>query len=93
MKKSIVLFWSALFAIETVKTSNASTLADWTFESSSLASYVPGANTATTNFYADLGLEAGTAAVFGLPRRFCDLFKPVRKRVARLIMFHRLGAR
>jgi hypothetical protein len=66
MKKSIVLFWSALFAIETVKTSNASTLADWTFESSSLASYVPGANTATTNFYADLGLEAGTAAVFGL---------------------------
>ena len=66
MKRSIVLFLGALFAIGAVETSNASTLADWTFESCSLASYSPGPNTATTNFYAELGLEAGAAAVSGL---------------------------
>ena len=66
MKRSIVLFLGALFAIGAVETSNASTLADWTFETCSLASYSPGPNTATTNFYAELGLEAGAAAVSGL---------------------------
>jgi hypothetical protein len=43
------------------------TLANWTFESlPSTLSYLPGANTATTNFYAEGGLQAGTAPANGL---------------------------
>lgn len=53
-----------------ILSANADTLADWTFESSGLGSstpsYLPGANTSTTNFYAELGLQAGTAAATGL---------------------------
>lgn len=45
------------------------TIAQWTFESSGLGSttpsFVPGANTATTNFYAELGTQAGIAAITG----------------------------
>jgi len=63
MKKSIVLVFCAFLSVQA---SNASTLADWTFESSSVVPYAPGVNTPTTNFYAELGSDAGTAAAFGL---------------------------
>ena len=44
----------------------ADTLAQWTFENSFLAAnYSPGANTSTTNFFAEGGLQAGTAAATG----------------------------
>ena len=65
MKK---LLASAALAALIVTPSFADTLAQWTFESSGLSgstTYAPGAGTATTNFYAEGGLQAGTAAATG----------------------------
>src|ERR1700690_3887200 len=51
------------------KASAQTTIAQWTFESSGLGSSspteLPGANTSTTNFYAELGTQAGIAAITG----------------------------
>ena len=58
---SLALFGHQAFA--------QTTIAKWTFESSGLGSsspsFLPGANTATTNFYAELGPQAGIAAITG----------------------------
>lgn len=49
---------------------SADTLAQWTFETSILASstpsFSPGAGIASTNFFAEAGLQSGTAYAFGL---------------------------
>lgn len=67
--KTFVLLSAAVTAASLV-TARADILANWTFESSGLGSttpsFSPGANTPSTNFYAELGLQAGTAAAFGL---------------------------
>lgn len=67
MKRSslvVVAFLSFLLSVR------ADTVAQWTFESSGLGSstpsFQPGANSATTNFYAELGLQAGSAVAIGL---------------------------
>src|SRR5580700_3713986 len=69
MKKSIIVLTSMALALG-FSAQAQSTLADWTFESSGLGSTtpneLPGANTSTTNFYAELGLQAGTAVATGL---------------------------
>jgi len=61
---------SVVLAVFSLAAAKADVIADWTFESSGLGSttpsFSPGVNTATTNFYAELGLEAGTAAAIGL---------------------------
>ena len=66
MKKIVVLFLVSVSTLLISQATKADTLADWTFESSGLGSYLPGANTVTTNFYAEGGLQAGTAAATGL---------------------------
>jgi hypothetical protein len=64
MKKFLAL--AALISVSAAS-SFADTLATWTFETDPLAAnYTPGANTATTNFFADAGVQAGTAAATGL---------------------------
>jgi hypothetical protein len=66
MKK---LFAFALFAASLATPTFADTLAQWTFESSGLSgstTLAPGAGVATTNFYAEGGLQAGSATAFGL---------------------------
>jgi hypothetical protein len=56
-------------ALASQQASAQTTIAKWTFESSGLGSSspneLPGANTSTTNFYAELGTQAGIAAVTG----------------------------
>ena len=67
--KAIIVVMTAM-AAGSLLTAKADVLADWTFESSGLGSstpsFAPGANTASTNFYAESGIDAGTAAAFGL---------------------------
>ena len=66
MKKFLAL--TALVAISAAPTF-ADTLATWTFESSGLSgttTFAPGANTTTTNFFAEGGSQAGTAVATGL---------------------------
>ena len=65
MKRTTLL--STLFAsLLLTQIAAADTLALWTFETvPSTLSYLPGANTVTTNFYAEGGLQAGTAAANG----------------------------
>jgi hypothetical protein len=65
MKKLLAL--AALAAVSAAP-SYAQTLANWTFEANGLGatSYSPGANTTTTNFLAEAGLQAGTASITGL---------------------------
>jgi len=67
--KSLVVLTAAAVAASLV-TAKADFLANWTFESSGLGSstpsFAPGANTPSTNFFAEQGLQAGTAAAFGL---------------------------
>ncbi len=49
---------------------SADTLAQWTFESSGLGSttpsFSPGAGVASTNFFAEAGLQSGSATAFGM---------------------------
>ena len=63
---ALIVFGLALFGHQA---SAQTTIAKWTFESSGLGSsspsFAPGANTATTNFYAELGTQAGIAAITG----------------------------
>jgi hypothetical protein len=70
MKKSVVLSLTVLSSLLAIQITKADVLADWTFESSGLGSsspsFAPGANTATTNFFAELGTQAGTATAVGL---------------------------
>jgi hypothetical protein len=68
MKNSIFLsFAVAIFSTASVQLTRGDVLADWTFETNALSgNYSPGANTTTTNFFAELGLQAGTAAATGL---------------------------
>ncbi len=66
MKKFLVL--AALISTSAAP-AFADTLATWTFESSGLTgaiTYAPGANTATTNFFAEGGAQAGTATASAL---------------------------
>src|SRR5437764_1483222 len=64
MKKFLAL--AALAAVSAVPAS-ADTLATWTFETAPITgTYTPGASTSTTNFFADSGLQAGTAFASGL---------------------------
>lgn len=66
MKKLLLISSvSALFATPCLF---AQTLAQWTFETGGLGTttYSPGANTTTTNFLAEGGLQAGSASVTGL---------------------------
>jgi PEP-CTERM motif len=70
MKKSVVLYLSTISAILAIPALKADTIADWTFESSVLGStspsFAPGANTASTNFFAEAGTQAGTATAIGM---------------------------
>jgi hypothetical protein len=64
MKKFLAL--AALAAVSAAP-SFADTLATWTFETAPITgTYTPGAGTATTNFLADSGLQAGSAFAIGL---------------------------
>ena len=63
MKKILAL--ATLAAISSIP-AFGDTLALWTFENTGLGTYTPGANTATTNYFAESGLQAGTAAAIGL---------------------------
>jgi len=62
MKKILAL---TALVIASSLPSVADTLATWTFESTGLGTYSPGAGVVTTNFYAEGGLQAGTAAASG----------------------------
>jgi hypothetical protein len=71
MKKSVVLSLTILATSSAVQSveAQATILANWTFETSGLGSssptFAPGAGIASTNFYAESGAQAGTAAAFG----------------------------
>lgn len=69
MKQKTLLFGLAAFLLTTSATLAQTTLAKWTFESSGLGSFtpnhLPGAGNSTTNFYAEEGLQAGSAAAIG----------------------------
>src|SRR4051812_6428344 len=54
-----------------ISASGQTPIAKWTFEGvSSSLSYAPGAGVSTTNFYADQGIQAGTAALTGVHSGF-----------------------
>ena len=69
MKKAALLIGAAILSVAAGSV-RADVVAGWTFESSGLGSttpnYLPGANTATTNFYAETGLLGGIASAYGL---------------------------
>jgi hypothetical protein len=63
MKK---LFALASLVVVSTLSSFGDTLAQWTFESNTTGNYLPGTGTTTSNYFAEAGLQAGTAAATGL---------------------------
>ncbi len=67
MKKLAVLFLGSVLTLTSIQSVKADILANWTFENlATNLSYAPGANIGTTNFFAELGTQAGIAAAVGL---------------------------
>jgi hypothetical protein len=62
MKKLLL----AVFVAVSTYSSLGDTLAQWTFESNTTGNYTPGAGTTTSNYLAEGGSQAGTAAATGL---------------------------